>query len=143
MQPGERVGEAEVSGSGDAARARRRSTSPLRVAVLAVVVLAVSTAGYLTWRARQPPPMHFCDGIGLLGVPAPSPRGALDAFFLSGGGQRSDPEVWREHDDAGGNAVTFTNADYPHGYRSIDVERGGQPSVSASAEEWIVQGACL
>jgi hypothetical protein len=118
--------------------------------MLVVAILGVSTFGYLTWRANQPPVLTFCEGIGLLAGPAESsPRRALDAYFVSRGGAPSDPEVWRERDSDDGASATFENTKYEgrlvgKGFRSIQVQRGTSvPGSTVAADQWTVQGACL
>ena len=127
----------------------RRGAPKVRIVVLVVAVLGVSTFGYLTWRARQPPHLTFCAGIGLLPGPAESsPRRALDAYFTSTGGSRSDPDVWREHDSDDGASAVFVNTKYVRfdgrSFRSVDVQRGASvPGSTVAADQWTVQGACL
>jgi len=125
----------------------RRGAPKVRIVVLVVAFLGVSTFGYLTWKSRQVPHLTFCEGIGLAGPPASTPRGALDAFFADANGRPSDPDVWHEVDDENGASVDFVNRHYEgrlNGFRSIMVARGAAtPGTTIPADQWTVQGACL
>jgi hypothetical protein len=125
----------------------RPVASKVRIVALGSVLLAVSAFGYGAWRAHQPKQLTFCEGIGLFGPPAASPRGALDAFFVAAHGKPSDPDVWHEVDGEDKTSANFVNEHYGgrlEDYQSIQVQRGAPVAGSTlAAGEWSVQGACL
>jgi hypothetical protein len=116
-------------------RSRARTYALGVLLILAIALLAVRA-----WPTHHAP--RFCEGVGLGGPPADSPRAALDAWIMADGSQPPSSAWVQSGDD-------FMNTRYEggraSGMHSVMVERGSAHSLPQALppDKWTVQGGCV